>query len=120
MLKAEEDFVLFKIRISEDLIIKALVIFVITVSAISVLSAILVLLEPDKRPIDIVFEAVSAFCTVGLSMGVTPGLSVAGKLFVIIAMIFGRLGILAFIITMLTSVTEHKNIKYPESRILVG
>jgi trk system potassium uptake protein TrkH len=120
MLKAEEDFVIFKRRIPDDLIKKALVIFVIFVTAVALISTVLVLLETKMRPIDIVFEAVSAFGTVGLSMGVTPGLSVSGKIFIIISMIAGRLGILALLITMLTSVVEHKNIKYPESRILVG
>jgi Trk-type K+ transport systems, membrane components len=120
VIKAEDDFVIFKRRIPDDLIKKALVIFVIFVAAVAVLSAILVLLEADKRPIDIVFEAVSAFGTVGFSIGITPGLSASGKIIIILAMLAGRLGILMLLISMLTAVTKHKNIKYPESRILVG
>lgn len=40
----------------------------------------------------ILFEAVSAFGTVGLSMGITPDLSVAGKLIITLLMLMGRLG----------------------------
>lgn len=120
MVKSDDDFVIFKRRIPLDLIKKALTIFVIFFTTVAVLSAALVLLESDKRPIDVIFEVVSAFGTVGLSVGVTPGLSVGGKILIIFAMIGGRIGILSILILMLTSNKKKKNIRYPEARILVG
>jgi trk system potassium uptake protein TrkH len=120
MIKSDEDFVIFKRRIPEDLVKKALTVFVIFCVSAAVLSAALVLLEADKRPIDVVFEAVSAFATVGLSVGITPGLSFGGKILIIFAMIAGRIGILTILILMLTSGNTKKKIKYPEARILVG
>ncbi|MCL2144339.1 MAG: Trk family potassium uptake protein [Endomicrobia bacterium] len=120
MIRADGDFVIFKRRIPEDLVKKALTIFVIFFTAAVLLSAALVLLEPGKRSIDVVFEVVSAFGTVGLSVGITPGLSVGGKILIIFAMIAGRIGVLTILILMLTSGNKKKSIKYPEARILVG
>jgi trk system potassium uptake protein TrkH len=118
MIKSEGSFVLFKRTMPEDLIKKALLIFVVFVAAAAFISAVLVFLEDNMNTSDIVFEAVSALGTAGLSKGITPYLSVYGKIFVIIAMIIGRLGILTLLILMLDS--GQKNVKYPESRILVG
>lgn len=120
MLKSDEDFVLFKRRMPTDLIYKALTIFIIYYVSIAILSAILVLFEGGRQPIDLVFEIVSAFATVGLSTGITPDLSVGGKVVTIIAMIFGRIGIITILILMLTSTKTKKHIRYPEARVMVG
>lgn len=120
MLKADDDFVLFKKRIPADLVKKAVTIFILFFISVAVLSSLLVLIEPDKRSIDVVFEAVSAFGTVGVSTGITPHLSFAGKILTIIAMITGRIGILTVLIVMLTSNKKVKRIRYPEAKILVG
>ncbi|MDR2426939.1 MAG: hypothetical protein LBD46_07185 [Endomicrobium sp.] len=118
VIKSEDSFVLFNRTIPDDLIKKALVIFVIFIAVATFISMMLVFLEDGMRTIDIAFEAASAVGTVGLSKGVTTGLSVYGKIFVIIAMIFGRLGILMLLMSMLD--VGYKNVKYPEARILVG
>ena len=68
---------------------------------------------------DIIFEAVSAFGTVGLSTGLTSRLNGFGKLVIIFLMFNGRLGPL----TILTSLLVRENSdgsEYPEGRILVG
>jgi len=51
----------------------------------------------DKNLLDIMFECFSAFGTVGLSRGITPMLTVPGKIGIIILMFIGRIGPLAFI-----------------------
>jgi trk system potassium uptake protein TrkH len=48
--------------------------------------------EPEFAFIDLLFEAVSAFGTVGLSTGLTPDLSQWGHLILIVAMFLGRVG----------------------------
>lgn len=66
-----------------------------------------------------IFEAMSAFGTVGLSMGVTSGLSAGGKLVLIALMFLGRLGPLTFVFAM---VSRSRALKYrPASeRIMLG
>lgn len=67
---------------------------------------------------EIVFEQISAFATVGLSTGLTPGLSTLGKLWIIVTMFVGRLGPLtvALIVTEYRSTTARK----PEERLMIG
>ncbi|MBN2447419.1 MAG: ATPase, partial [Phycisphaerae bacterium] len=66
----------------------------------------------------IIFEQVSAFATVGLSAGLTPSLSVTGKLWIIASMFVGRLGPLTIAFAVMhrppTPVT------YPTERLMVG
>jgi trk system potassium uptake protein TrkH len=76
--------------------------------------------ENYLRPVTVVFEVISAFATVGLSLDITPDLSLAGKIYIIIAMITGRIGILTMLILMITPITTKKKVKYPEERVLVG
>ena len=68
----------------------------IAVSALSlliVLTVVLLLTLTEDQPfIRLVFEAVSAFATVGLSTGITASLTVAGKLIIAAAMFVGRVG----------------------------
>jgi trk system potassium uptake protein TrkH len=120
VLKGDDDFVLFKRRIPGDLVKKALAVFIMFFASIAVFSVILVLFESCLNPLAIIFEVVSAFATVGLSLGITADLSVEGKVLIIIAMIAGRIGILTLSILVLNPVAKKKSIKYPETRILVG
>ncbi len=67
---------------------------------------------------DVLFEQISAFGTVGLSTGLTPNLSLAGKCWIILSMFVGRLGPL----TVAFLVLEHKPdlVRLPEERLMVG
>jgi len=69
-------------------------------------------------PLSLLFEAVSAFGTVGLSTGITPSLSVGGKLILVATMFAGRVGML----TLLMAIAGRKvePIRYPQEEILVG
>jgi trk system potassium uptake protein TrkH len=77
--------------------------------------------ERQGRPAvvqEALFEQVSAFGTVGLSTGLTPGLTTIGKLWIALTMFVGRLGPL----TLATWMTRNGavRVKYPEGRILIG
>ena len=67
---------------------------------------------------DILFEQVSAFATVGLSTGLTGGLSAAGKIWIIATMFVGRLGPLTLVMGMIKQKPDH--IRYPEGRVMIG
>jgi trk system potassium uptake protein TrkH len=68
--------------------------------------------------LDLLFEVVSAFGTVGLSTGVTGELSFAGKLIITLVMFVGRLGPLAVIVAI--SHRESASYYYAEENILIG
>jgi len=76
-------------------------------------------LTENFKFIDLLFESVSAFGTVGLSTGITPALSVAGRLIIITVMFFGRLGPL----TITLALVQRQNIygtRYPRETVRIG
>ncbi|MFO7782900.1 MAG: potassium transporter TrkG, partial [Spirochaetia bacterium] len=68
---------------------------------------------------DVVFEAFSAFGTVGLSTGLTPDLTAAGKVVIIATMIAGRLGLISLVMPVNRREKQHA-IEYPRGRVLLG
>ncbi|MDP2719250.1 MAG: TrkH family potassium uptake protein [Dehalococcoidia bacterium] len=69
--------------------------------------------------INILFETVSAFGTVGLSTGITADLSVIGKILITITMFTGRLGPLALVLA-LTQFQKAARYRYPAESIRIG
>ena len=65
------------------------------------------------------YEVASALGTVGLSMGLTPGLSAGSSLLIILYMFLGRVGILSFSIAFLIRPAESK-LRYPDAQMLIG
>lgn len=76
-------------------------------------------LSQDKPLLNIMFEATSAFGTVGLSTGITPNLSAIGKLVVILTMFIGRVGPLT--VAMAVAARGERTLyRYPEEKVMVG
>lgn len=73
----------------------------------------------ESRFIVYLFETVSAFGTVGLSMGITPSLSLWGKSWIILLMFVGRVGVLTFAYIIVGGGTE-KGVEYAEENIMIG
>jgi trk system potassium uptake protein TrkH len=65
------------------------------------------------------FETVSAFGTVGLSMGVTPALNTWGKGWIALMMIVGRVGVLTFAY-IIAGTSATKGIEYAEENLMIG
>ncbi|HSW44772.1 MAG TPA: potassium transporter TrkG [Phycisphaerae bacterium] len=117
----QEDVTLAGRRVSVDLIRRTGLL--IAVAAMFNLIGVLILsateaARPSWHLEHLLFEQISAFATVGLSTGITPELTAAGKLWIILTMFVGRLGPL----TIAMIVTEHKPpmVRLPEERIMVG
>ncbi len=73
----------------------------------------------ESRFIVYLFETVSAFGTVGLSMGITPSLSLWGKTWIMLLMFVGRVGVLTFAYIIVGGGTE-KGVEYAEENIMIG
>ena len=67
----------------------------------------------------LIFETFSAFGTVGLSLGATPGLTAVGKLVLIFTMFMGRIGLLALAIPRSRPYPVHL-LDYPQGEVLIG
>lgn len=108
----------FKKQIPHSLVYLAAVITFLSLGIVFVATLLLTIVEPNIAFIDIVFEVVSAFGTVGLSTGITPTLSIAGKLIIILTMFFGRIGPLA--LASLWVWKKDVSYKYTEENISIG
>ncbi|MGE4285759.1 MAG: TrkH family potassium uptake protein [Phycisphaerae bacterium] len=69
--------------------------------------------------LDLMFESASALGTVGLSTGVTPHLTSAGKLVITFAMFFGRLGPLTILASLILKINTAKY-SYPDEPLIIG
>ncbi len=107
-------------------IFRALTLFFITLSLCILATMILSVTEkiPDVDGLGleyIVFEVVSAFGTVGLTMGLTPELSIVGKVIIISLMFIGRVGIMTVLLSLIAKARQQEqHFKYPEESVLIG
>jgi trk system potassium uptake protein TrkH len=114
------DIQIGKHRITGYTLNRATVYFLKALSLLLAGALMLSLIEgPHGAAFDkIVFEVVSAFGTVGLSLGITPELSVAGKLVIIGIMFAGRIGLVALSFSLVH--VKKYDITYPEGTVLLG
>nr|WP_233530959.1 TrkH family potassium uptake protein [Paenibacillus alkalitolerans] len=115
----KEDINVWKKRIPNDLVFRALSIFMIGVIVVFGGVFLLEMSEKSLPLMMLAFEAVSAFGTVGLSLGATPELSPFGKIVIIILMFVGRLGPLTIAFAIAKNQPQ-PHFRYPEEKILIG
>jgi trk system potassium uptake protein TrkH len=113
-----------KIRVGKHtlpgaLLMRALVVFVISVSLVILATWLILLTNPFSLD-QVLFEVVSAYSTTGLSLGITTGLNTVGRLILISTMFAGRLGAITIMISLLGRDKGKKLIDYPEESILIG
>ena len=105
--------------IPKGVVYKAISILVIFMTTLVLGFTMLLILEPNHGFEALLFESVSALATVGVSMGITPKLTLGGKWLITFLMFVGRIGPL----TMALAVGErsdHVALHYPEGKIMVG
>jgi len=125
-LRGQERPQLFHRTISEGSTGKAVSIVIISALVVIIATMIILMTELGELPhplsrgkfLELFFEVVSAFGTVGLSTGVTAGLSMAGKLIITFVMFAGRLGPL--MVAMAVSRHSAPRFHYAEENIMVG
>jgi trk system potassium uptake protein TrkH len=117
-LKQRSDVELYKRTIPSEVIQKAMSVFVISLAIVLVFGS--ALLSVEKLPFArVLFETVSAFGTVGLSTGITPQLSGAGKVIVTLLMYVGRLGPLTMAYALLRF-RKPARYRFAEERVMIG
>ena len=98
---------------------KAFMVIILSVGVVGLSFLLLAGFQPELPFQDLLFETVSAFGTVGLSMGITSGLTVASKIVIMATMLIGRVGPLTLLIAL--SRDESKaHFQYPEENIMIG
>lgn len=119
VLKGRSDVLCFDRRLPTGLILKAVGVVFGSGLTVIVSTILLSLVDPTIEFLPLLFEATSAFGTVGLSMGISAGMTVSGKLIIIATMYIGRVGILLLISALFGDHTPSV-LRYPEEQLLVG
>ena len=117
----KEDIEVYQRRISDATVKKSLGIFFIGVFIVLFGTLMLTIVNPEFTLLESVFEVISAYATVGLSIGGTPSLTALGKVIIIMLMFLGRVGSLTIFVALLSKSTRAKSkIRYAEGKIIVG
>ncbi|MFN6535800.1 MAG: TrkH family potassium uptake protein [Nostoc sp. EkiNYC01] len=119
ILQGKEEVLLYERKIAISLILKAVGVLVGSVAMVILATILISLTDPTLDFIQILFEVVSAFATVGLSTGITGTISIAAKLVLILTMYVGRVGVLLLMSAVLGD-PRPTRIHYPEENLLVG
>ena len=119
ILQGKEQVNLYQRQIPLSLILKAVGVFIGSVATVMVATILIAITDPKLDFIQILFEVVSAFATVGLSTGITATISAPAKLVLIVTMYVGRVGILLLMAALLGD-PRPSAIRYPEENLLVG
>ncbi|MDU3751283.1 MAG: potassium transporter TrkG, partial [Peptoniphilus rhinitidis] len=120
VLRGNEDTEIFHKTISRDALLKSLCIFSLGSGIIILASLVITIIEHGQfLYIDILYEIVSAFGTVGISRGITGNLSSFSKVILIVLMYLGRVGAATLGIGILNRKTK-KHTRYSEGKIIVG
>jgi trk system potassium uptake protein TrkH len=119
-LRGKYDVEFFERRIPSATVVKSIAIFIISLIVVSAGVLVMMRIEPDKSFLAIFFEVTSAFGTVGLSLGITPFLTVLGKLVMTLMMFIGRVGPLTLVLAVGSRAVVKNNVEYPEGKVLIG
>ena len=107
-------------RIENDTVRRAFALFVIGILVVMVSGFALSAIEGISLS-GAYYEVFSAFGTVGITVGITPKLSIFGRILIISLMFFGRIGITSVMYAILVRTNrEHVNISYPRLMLPVG
>jgi len=117
---------MFKRTIPESCIAKAMSIVMMSMLVVVMATLAILMSELGSVPhtetrgkfLELLFEVVSAFGTVGLSTGITTGLSLSGKLIITLVMFIGRLGPLVVVLAI--SREKVSRVYYAEENIMIG
>jgi trk system potassium uptake protein len=126
-LRGEEAVNLFHRTLSPAVVGRAIAVFAVSLVVVHGASMALVMTEMGLTPhaqngrlfLELLFEVVSAFGTVGLSTGITPTLSSTGKVILVLVMFTGRLGPLAIVLGLFGKERKAR-LEYGESSVMIG
>ena len=118
LFRGEREIQVYRRTIAKDLVVRAFVVIVLAATVVFVATFLLALF--DRHDVFVLlFEVVSAFGTVGFSLGITAQLSGASKAILILVMSIGRLGPLT-VFYALSQRRKSQPLQYPEETLMIG
>ena len=118
--RGRKEAIVMKKRIPQDTVLRAFALVFLSVLILLVSSFTIAVVE-DIPFISSLFECVSAFCTVGLSLGITTSLSAFSLTLLMTLMFLGRIGLLTASVALFNrQAAAESGVKYPEAKITIG
>ncbi|QMU26615.1 TrkH family potassium uptake protein [Adhaeribacter radiodurans] len=97
---------------------QAFAVMLLSLLVIGLATFLILLFDPQQVPIQVAFEAFSAYSTVGLSLGLTAKLSAVSKGIIVVTMLLGRVGTFTLIAGIITP-SKSLNYQYPTESIII-
>lgn len=120
VIRGRKEAVVMKKRIPQDTVLRAFALVFISLMIMLVFSFAISVAESIPFTASL-FECVSAFCTVGLTLGITPSLSAFSLTLLMILMFLGRIGLLTLSVALFRKQASSENgVRYPEAKITIG
>lgn len=123
VIRGGDDTVVMRHKVPKSTVYRSITILVLGGLLVIVAGSVMYFTIPEnsiETGIDAMFEAVSAFATVGISSGVTAVANVPSKLILILTMFTGRVGPISFVLSLAAKGTDNRNQVMPDGRIMVG
>ena len=118
-IRGKKNIEVFKHTLSFETVDKAYTVALFSFVLIIISTFFLSITETNFSFLSLLFEEVSAFGTVGLSTGITPYLSDAGKTIIVMTMFVGRIGTLTLAVA-LTRKVAYTKYTYPHADVMIG
>lgn len=115
--KGKESIEIFRKRIAVESINKAFAVIFLSMLVIILAFVLLVFSDGNQSLKALLFEAVSAYTTCGLSLGITSSLSFTGKMIIVLTMFVGRVGTLTLLMALIKD-TKSRSYTYPTEKLL--
>lgn len=118
LVQGKERIEIFRRQISDRSVRRAFGVIFLSLAVIGFSTLFIRIFDPETDNISTLFEVVSAYSTVGLSMGITAGLSVGSKLVLIATMFLGRVTMFTILVAIFRRI-QNLNYQYPEEDIMI-
>ncbi len=116
--KGRDRIEVFQREISESTIRRAFAAMTLSLLVIGIGVFLIATFDPKLNLLDIAFECFSAYSTVGLTLGITAGLSTASKLVIITIMFIGRVTMLSILVSVFKKI-KFTNYRYPTEEMTI-
>lgn len=122
-IKNKNDVEIMRHKIDKLTVYRTLVMSVLSMGAVMICFTALYFTLPadtDIGAVQCLFEAVAAFSTAGLSMGLAGDAGTLGRIVLMITMFAGRVGPVSLIMSLMMDTAKRKNIVVPDGQIIIG
>lgn len=122
VVKGYDDTIILRHKVEKQTVYKAFSLTILAFFLVSIITMLIAFLEGYQNFafLDITFETVSAFATVGLTTGITNLLSSVSKILIMLMMFIGRVGPISFIFSVSLGKDKSFDKVMPSSKIIVG